>query len=355
MIRSNSIIATPPGATIKEQLEDRHMTQKEFAERMGMSPKHISHLINGDVQLTPDVAIRLESVLGVPAKFWNNLEAIYQDKKARAIQENEMEEDIQLITGFRYSEIHKLGWVESATKPADKVRELRKFFEVYKLSVLTSNRNLLPGIAFRQLSTTNNNDLLLLVWAQKAKIEAREIPTNAINVQRLEKLIPKFREMTMQNPNVFCGELVRLMASCGIAIVFLPHLKGSYLHGATFFDGKKIVMGLTVRGKDADKFWFSFFHELAHVILGHVGKPEGTTESDEIDADRFASNALIPDDYYNSVIEITKHRAISKSDIIMLARTVDVAPGIVLGRLQKDGYVDFSYYNDLKEKYSIID
>ncbi len=75
MVRSRSFIATPPGATIKEQLNDRGMSQKEFAARMDMSEKHISKLINGDVQLTPEVSVRLEMVLGVPAKFWNNLEA----------------------------------------------------------------------------------------------------------------------------------------------------------------------------------------------------------------------------------------------------------------------------------------
>jgi len=56
------------------------MSQKEFAARMDMSEKHISKLINGEVQLTPETAVRLEMVLGVPAKFWNNLEAIYREK-----------------------------------------------------------------------------------------------------------------------------------------------------------------------------------------------------------------------------------------------------------------------------------
>ena len=80
MARSRSYIATPPGATIKEQLIDRGISQKEFAARMDMSEKLISKLINGEVQLTPDCAVRLEMVLGVPAKFWSNLEAIYREK-----------------------------------------------------------------------------------------------------------------------------------------------------------------------------------------------------------------------------------------------------------------------------------
>ena len=85
MVRSRSYIAIPPGATIMEQLNDRGMSQKEIATRMNMSEKHISKLINGDVQLTPEVAVRLEVVLGVPAKFWNNLEAIYR-KKLQLVQ-----------------------------------------------------------------------------------------------------------------------------------------------------------------------------------------------------------------------------------------------------------------------------
>ena len=84
MVKSRSFIATPPGATIKEQLLDRGLSQKEFAVRMGMSEKHISKLINGEVQLTPDVAVRLEMVLGIPAKFWNKLEAIYREKLEKA-------------------------------------------------------------------------------------------------------------------------------------------------------------------------------------------------------------------------------------------------------------------------------
>lgn len=83
MIRSKTVIATPPGTTIKEQLINRGMSQKEFAVRMDMSEKHISRLINGEVQLTPDVAMRLEMVLGVPAHFWSNLESIYREKLAK--------------------------------------------------------------------------------------------------------------------------------------------------------------------------------------------------------------------------------------------------------------------------------
>ncbi len=96
MIRSRNIIATPPGATIREQLEGRGMRKKEFAVRMGMSQKHASRLIKGEVGLSHEVALRLEAVLGIPAEVWKNLEARYQEKAARAAAENELDEDILL-------------------------------------------------------------------------------------------------------------------------------------------------------------------------------------------------------------------------------------------------------------------
>lgn len=116
MMRSKTYIATPPGSTIKEQLIDRGMTQKEFAARLEMSEKHISKLINGDVILTPEMAIKLEMVLGIPAKFWNNLEAIYREKLIKAQRENEMEEDKEIAKLLPYTELVKLGWIDGAKK-----------------------------------------------------------------------------------------------------------------------------------------------------------------------------------------------------------------------------------------------
>ena len=91
MVRNRNYIATPPGSTIKEQLNDRGMSQKEFATRMGLSEKHIGKLINGDMQLVPETAVKLEMVLGVPAKFWNNLETIYREKIVKIGAENAMD------------------------------------------------------------------------------------------------------------------------------------------------------------------------------------------------------------------------------------------------------------------------
>lgn len=291
MERSRSFIAIPPGATIKEQLVDRGMNQKEFALRMGMSEKHISKLVNGEVQLTIDVARRLEMVLGLPAQFWCNLEAGYRETIAKVNEENAMDADIEIARKMPYSEMVQKGWIDDVTKWPQKVINLRRYFEVAQLTFLRDS--LIPQIACRKLSVTEKSDFALIAWAQKARIVSREISVKPINIAKLKKNISEVKELAKAQTTDFRSQLGSLLADCGIAVVFLPYIKGSFLHGATFCDGNKIVVGLTEGNKDDDRLWFNLFHELAHIIYGHVGKAEGTTEDDEACADEYAKSQLI--------------------------------------------------------------
>ncbi len=101
--RSTNYIAIPPGVTIKEQLQYKNMNQKEFALRMGLTEKHTSRLINGKVELTYGISNKLESVTGIPAEFWNNLESRYREKLKKVEEELEIESELLLLEKYPYS------------------------------------------------------------------------------------------------------------------------------------------------------------------------------------------------------------------------------------------------------------
>ena len=187
MIKSKSTIAIPPGATIKEQLNDRELSQKEFALRMEMSEKHISKLINGEVLLTIDMAMRLEMVLGLPASFWLNLENKYREDIKKIKIENNMDEDLELLKNFQYNNISKLGWVPITKDKNEKVYNLRKFFEVNRLALLFENDNL--NILCKVVNKKERNNYSLMLFAQKTKLEARKIKTKQIWKKKLMNLL----------------------------------------------------------------------------------------------------------------------------------------------------------------------
>ena len=290
MRKSRTYIAIPPGTTIKEQLCDRGMTQKEFSVRMGLSEKHISKLINGEVQLTIEMARKLEMVLGAPTQFWCNLEALYREELAKVKEENTMEEDIAIARNMPYDKMVKNGWVVEVVKNTDKVIHLRKYFELAELKFLQPT--LLPRIACRKISNMEKDDYTLLAWAQKAKLEARKIETETIDIDKLRKRMPQLQEIVLLETNALCAELQKFLAQYGIAVIFLPPMEMGFLHGATFIDGSKIVMGLKECGKEKDEFVFSIFHEFAHIIYGHIEKLEGLSEEDEKCAEEYAHRML---------------------------------------------------------------
>jgi addiction module HigA family antidote len=58
-------------------LEDLGMTQKEFAEAIGVSRVRLNALINGKRAMTTDTALRLERTLAKPAYWWLGLQQDY--------------------------------------------------------------------------------------------------------------------------------------------------------------------------------------------------------------------------------------------------------------------------------------
>ena len=71
--------AVPPGDTLLEVLESLGITQAELAERTGRPTKTINEIGKGKAAITPETALQLERVLGVPARFWNNRERQYRE------------------------------------------------------------------------------------------------------------------------------------------------------------------------------------------------------------------------------------------------------------------------------------
>lgn len=349
----NSIIAIPPGETIKEQLEMREMHQNEFSKRMGMSTKHISQLVNGKVPLTHQTALKLESVIGIPARFWNNLEAIYQEDLARIEQEVELEEELNIVSLLPFNEMVKKGWVNSTKVAHEKVDELRRYFEVASLKSLV-NINKLEAV-FRKVDNGKASDYALSAWLQKGYIEARSIETETFNKSKLKSMLPELKSLTNEAPEIFQDRLAAILSECGVSLVFLPHLKGTYAHGATMWPTKhKAIVLISIRGKDADKFWFSLFHEIGHLILhkkddAFIHYDDVNLQDElEVEADQFASDLLIsPKDYQSFVSE----GIFTTLSVQQFARRISIPSGIIVGRLQHDGYLPYSHLNKLKTKY----
>ena len=59
-----------PGEILADEIEARDILQKDFAEQINMRPPHLNELLKGKRNFTPQIALEIESVLGISASFW---------------------------------------------------------------------------------------------------------------------------------------------------------------------------------------------------------------------------------------------------------------------------------------------
>lgn len=250
--RSKTFTAVPPGMTIKEVLEDHHMTQKELAVRLGLSEKHISKLINGEVPLTQDVAIRLERVLDIEAGFWNGLEAAYREAILKVEYENSIDEEINFAKPFGYAKLARLGIVPETKKAAEQVNNLQKFFEVASLKNV-DNEMVMPLVYenIKDMEPAKKSAIYTLV--QITKGQARFVEVNPYDAELLRKFIPKIEDLKSEPLAGVKEPLKDMLGACGVIIVYLPILDNITSTCITYSKGSSIVLGIPT--EDTDGFW----------------------------------------------------------------------------------------------------
>lgn len=335
-----------PGETMIEMMEEYGITQRELAVRMDYTPKHINEVIKGKSQITVDFAMRLESVFGLKTNFWLNLENNYREQLVRQKEVAQIEIEKAIAREIPYAHMAKLLWVPSTRKIEEKVHNLRAFFRVSKLTQIES----VYDCAFREKGNDKSSSYAQAAWIARGEQMASVMQTNIFDKTLLKESIEKFRAMTLEEPKEFISKMTALCNDIGIALVFVPILPKTFVHGATKWISKdKVLIQLSLRYKFADIFWFSFFHELAHLIL-HGKKIPYIKKNGELEkeADNWASSVLISDKAYDEFIE---RRDFTQQSIVEFAASLNIHSGIIVGRLMHDKKIAYSDHYNLREKY----
>jgi addiction module HigA family antidote len=348
---------THPGETLNDILEAKGMSQLELAMRSGRPKTKINEIIKGKISITPETAIQLENVLGIPASFWNTRQKKYDEYIAKKEAAERMKEYTEWLKSMPVNEMVKLGWLNKFEDKALQTWELLKYFGVNSPSEWKSIWGC-SDVSYRQSFCFKNNPEATSVWLRKGEIEAQKINCKKYDKQALNTALKKILSMTKENPEVFESEVIKLCAEAGVALTFIPHLKGVPVWGITrWLNPDKALIQLSLRGKYEDIFWFTFFHEAGHILL-HGKKDifiesEDNRDSKETEADIFARDMLIPFDNWQKFIQSGNYK--TKKAVTDFAKQLDISPAIVVGRLQHEKFIEFSHLNDLKRKFDFAE
>lgn len=346
--------AVPPGDTLLEVIESIGMSQTELAERTNRPKKTISGIINGKISITPETALQFERALGIPAKFWMNLENNYQETLVRLEEQARLEEQQIWLKKIPIKDLLTKGWIEKKDNLIEQFQEVLNFFGVSSVEGWDEYwGKLIASANFRQSKTFRSDPWSVASWLRKGEKEAQNIECEEFNATKFKQVLTEIRRLTTEPPEIFIPAMTNMAASAGVAIVFIPEISKCRINGATrWLNPDKALIQLSLRYKTNDHLWFTFFHEAGH-ILKH-GKKNiflecGSDEEKlEYEADLFASDFLIPPKEY---LSFKQKGEFNQSSIRVLATQLSIAPGIVVGRLQHDKVFPSSHYNDLKVHY----
>ncbi len=354
MITSNkpplrSARVTPPGRIIERELEARGWDQLDLAKIMQRPVNAVNEIIAAKKRITPETAHELGAAFGVEAAFWSNLEANY---RLRITEDEESEARIakrrDLYERYPIRELQKRGWIEETIEPIEIERSLAGLlgssnpmqYPAWSAPCYRGSEKLTPEIGSR------------VAWVARVRYLAKQQKCAKFESKNLEALVLRLLELTLHENGV--RDVQKTCAESGVHCVFVQALPKSHVDGAAFTLSGRPVIALSLRYQQLDRFWFTLFHELAHIVFGHTDvlceeinaeHDKEAIDEQEQQANQWASERLIPP---NTFQDFTTIGEFSRGAIEQFAAKIARHPAIVLGRLQFDQVIPWGKMNQLQ-------
>ena len=352
--------AEHPGETVLEYLEFYDWSQRELARRTGLTPKTISEICNGKAPITSTTALALEKVFRRPAHLWLNLQRHFDEAAARRRQLSKAPDWSQWARHFPLKEMRQLNF--SLPEGRSEADVLLSFFgvsspESWKSVWAAAN------VAYRQTRKLPAREESIAAWVRETELLARELKVENFDERRLVALIDELRRLTRKRADEIMEPVQQMCATAGVAVVWVPELRNTGISGcARWLSSSRALIGLTLRYKTDDQLWFTFFHELAHLLVhrhkrafvidnaaedlsDRVVDPE--MQQLEMEANMFAADTLISPSALSAFV---RKGTFTNDSIHDFAESLEVGPGIVVGRLQYEDILARHQGNALKQK-----
>jgi HTH-type transcriptional regulator / antitoxin HigA len=329
-----------PGKRLRWMLEAKGWSQDELATIIGKRRQSVSSIVAGKTSVTPEMAIALGAAFGNEPAEWLMWSSAYELSNvpagARLIEKRARLYEIAPIR-----EMQKRGWITLSQRADDLQLDVERFFGSPVDSPITF------PVAARRTVTLASLNPAEKAWCFRARYLAQSVLVERFEKERLPLAEKKLRRAAAYPKEA--RHISKILSDFGIRFVVVEPLPGAKLDGISFWlDAANPVIAVSIRFDRIDAFWFTFFHEFAHIKHGDAysvdvnllrhGSDGGISiplaeDTDENRANETAADILIPHD---ELVSFMRRLApyYSAERIIQFANKVRIHPGIIVGQLQ---------------------
>lgn len=334
-----------PGQLIESLLNQRGWTKRVLSIIIGIDETLLNKIITGKRPVAAQMAILLGEIFNTEPEVFLELQKQYDLAQARIISRPDPGRSTRahLFGGLPVAEMIKRGWINvDNIRDVSRVEsELTKFFGVESVNDI----EILPH-ASKKTKTFEPATPAQIAWIYRVKTIASEM------------IVPRYTQASVKKAINLLGNLLiapeesrkvpKILAECGIRYVIVEALPSSKIDGVCLWlNETSPVIAMSLRYDRIDNFWFVLRHEIEHVLQGHgrttimldaelegdrAGIGPDIAEEERI-ANEAATEFCVPRKKMDSFIA-RKAPFFNERDILGLASTLQIHPGLVAGQLQ---------------------
>jgi plasmid maintenance system antidote protein VapI len=342
-----------PGDALRALMLRRCLSPSQVAAQLPGGLSALRAVLVGSGPVDSAMASALACSVGGTASFWLKRQANYEAALERAV--------------VRTDALEADNWL-SLPVPGERPRgrlseerrrtEIRRRMAFYNVGTFNAWQarygRICSETLFRTSHAFSSDDGAVLMWLRAGEQGADLVETRPWDPGKLKDRLNDIRALSrVRHPHLFLPKLRALCAEAGVATVLKRTPSGCRASGACrMVAPDKAMILLSFRGLSDDRFWFTVFHEIGHLLLHHedafIDLDMEESDAREREANEFASHCIVP----ASREQEFKCLKPSKESILRFSVSVGVSPGLIVGQLQHRSIIGRDKLNYLKRHWN---
>ena len=339
----------PPGDYLRDELDARGWTQLDLAEILDRPPRVVNEIVSGKRGISPETAKGLAAALDTSPELWLNLQTAYDLYRLGDDADHDpVVRRARLYAKAPIKDMLRRGWLERSNNLDVLEQGVLQFF-----GIKTLDEEPALAVAAHKTNPDTEHSRPQMAWFFRARQLSHAVHAAPYSPTNLKPLLERLRVLEREPREV--REIPRALSEAGVKLVVVEHLPGTKIDGACFWVNQQPVVALSVRYDRIDNLWWVLLHELGHVARRHKysidldlesAAKQASRSSDEIEADAFASEHIVPQEQLADFIARV-YSVYSADRIEGFSRVAGVHPGIVVGQLQHREELHYSSFRKM--------
>ena len=330
------------GSMLRDYLEYNKISQTDFADRLGISQKHMNEIINDKTSISLELMMAISLLTDIDVNliyYVENKKNVYN----KLINKYKTDKEInKLLNSYYINEMEKRGWIKLKDRSSlvQKYLDLVDFLKVKDLDTFNSYVN--KRYLFKKKD--DSNDIKISLWINHCDNMINKEDINTYDSNKFDLILTELRNERIKKYNE--KKIIEILRKYGIILYIEDALKGSKIRGCCKVMVDTPVIYLTRYYKEKSSFYFTLYHELMHIKKEfNMLKNKIYITEDESKIDELALDEMIPKMIYKKILEDYSNKdKIAKENKIPLC--------FLYTRLAKDGIIKYNskeYLNNIEK------